>query len=175
MSLKDVSDWSHLLDSSCLIPTDILFNVKEKVTNEDGTVQQVWTDSIEKCFRSSLMVIRFQVSSGTVECHKLLLAVANPVFKSLFHGPIMMNGKKVKVNVQGTTYEAFSSLIKFIYSSPDYLPHTTDVQKMNDILNIAERYQVLQLAQEVQTVIARLHIKIESDIGETIKVENTLF
>ena len=44
------------------------------------------------------MVVPFQVSSGSVECHKLLLAVANPVFKSLFHGPIMMNEKKVKVH-----------------------------------------------------------------------------
>ena len=84
-----------------------------------------------------------------MECHKLLLAVANPVFKSLFHGPIMMNRKKVKVNVQKTTYEAFSSLIKFIYNVPEYLPATADVQKMNDILNIAERYQVKQLAKEV--------------------------
>ena len=110
-----------------------------------------------------------------MECHKLLLAVANPVFKSLFHGPIMMNGKKVKVNVQGTTYEAFSSLIKFIYNVPEYLPATSDVQKMNDIHAIAERYQVKQLAREVQMVIARFHIKVESDIHEpVIKEEDTL-
>ena len=41
MSLKDVSDWSYLLDRSCQIPTDIVFDVKEEVKNEDGTVQQV--------------------------------------------------------------------------------------------------------------------------------------
>ena len=110
----------------------------------------------------------FQVVSGGVECQKLLLAVANPVFRSLFHGPVKMNGKKV-VNVQGTTYEAFSSLIKFIYNAPEYLPATADVKKMNDILNIAERYQVKQLAQEVETVIARFHIKTESNIDEPIK------
>ena len=41
MSLKDVSDWSHLLDRSCQVPTDIVFDVIEEVTKEDGTVQQV--------------------------------------------------------------------------------------------------------------------------------------
>ena len=78
----------------------------------------------------------FQVVSGEVECHKLLLAVANPVFKSLFHGPIMVTGEKVKVNIQGTTYEAFSTLIKFIYCVPDYFPPTNDVKKLNDIIKI---------------------------------------
>jgi len=150
MSLKDVSDWSHLLDRSCQIPTDIVFDVIEEVAKEDGTIQVV---------RSS------------VECHKLLLAVANPVFRSLFHGPVKMNGKKV-VNVQGTTYEAFTSLIKFIYNAPEYLPATADVQKMKDILNIAERYQVKQLAKEVRTVIERFHVEIKRDINQPIKEEN---
>ena len=86
----------------------------------------------------------------------------------------MVNGKKVKVNVLGTTYEAFSSLIKFIYNVPEYLPPIADVQKLNDIVTIAKRYQVKQLAKEVQMVIARFHIKIESDIHLPVKEENTL-
>ena len=45
MSLKDVSDWSRLLDSSCEIPTDVVFDVREEVKKEDGTAQLVWTEN----------------------------------------------------------------------------------------------------------------------------------
>ena len=40
-----------------------------------------------------------------------------------------------------------------------------------DILNVAERYQVKQLVKEVETAIARFHIKTESNIHEPIKNE----
>ena len=68
MSLKDVSDWPSYFgpDSHCQIPTDVQFLVQERVANADGTSQ---------------------VLSGKIECHKLLLAAANPVFKELFYGP----------------------------------------------------------------------------------------
>ena len=99
----------------------------------------------------------------------MLLAIANPVFKSLFFGPIMVTGKKVKVNILGTTYEAFSTLIKFIYSVPDYLPLTADVQKLNDVLKIAESYHVMKLANEVRMTIERFHIKRMIFLGQSKK------
>ena len=86
----------------------------------------------------------------------------------------MVTGKKVKVNILGTTYEAFSTLIKFIYCVPDYLPLTADVQKLNDVLKIAERYHVIKLANEVRMTIERFHIKSENDILGPIKEERTM-
>ena len=60
------------------IPTDIQFAVKERVTNADGTNQ---------------------VLSGKIECHRLLLAAANPVFKDMFYGPSPVQGDTVVVEV----------------------------------------------------------------------------
>ena len=41
-----------------------------------------------------------QVVTGEVECHKLLLAAANPVFNSLFYGPTAVTANRVEVKVQ---------------------------------------------------------------------------
>ena len=39
MSLKDISDWRSLLDSSCQIPTDVMFVVIEELMINGRTVQ----------------------------------------------------------------------------------------------------------------------------------------
>ena len=66
MSVKDVPDWPSYLGPNCPIPTDVRFEVLEKVTNDDGTVLFL---------------------SGDIECHRFPLAAANPVFRrSLFYG-----------------------------------------------------------------------------------------
>ena len=65
MSLRDVTDWLSYLNPDSQIPTDVQFEVQERVKNLDGTVQ---------------------VLSGRIDCHRLLLAAANPTFKSMFYG-----------------------------------------------------------------------------------------
>ena len=40
-----------------------------------------------------------QVMRGEVECHKLLLAAANPVFHSLFYGATAVTANRVEVKV----------------------------------------------------------------------------
>ena len=39
MSLKDVSDWRSLLDPSCHIPTDVVFDVREEQMNNGMSVK----------------------------------------------------------------------------------------------------------------------------------------
>ena len=56
----------------------IKFLVLGKVTNADGTKQ---------------------VLSCKIECHRLLLAAANPVFKDMFYGPSPVQGDTVVVEV----------------------------------------------------------------------------
>merc|ERR1719402_1127289 len=78
-----------------------------------------------------------------------------------------------RIEVKGTTYEAFSSLANFIYDVPEYLPPTTDVKKLIDILNIAGRYQVKRLEEEVRMAMTTFPIKIEP-ISHEIDIEDPL-
>ena len=78
MSLKDVSDWPTYFGPDRQIPTDVQFVVQERVRSVDGTNK---------------------VISGKIECHRLLLAAANPVFKDMFYGPSPVQGDTVVVEV----------------------------------------------------------------------------
>ena len=60
MSLKDVTDWPSYIGPSSPLPTDVVFDIRETVIQEDGTTQEV---------------------SSRIEAHKQLLAAANSVFR----------------------------------------------------------------------------------------------
>ena len=71
--------------------------------------------------------------------------------------------------VKGTTVEAFSSLIRFIYDDPVYIPPTDDRHKLFEMQEVAEKYQVSRLVEEVRKMLVKLPVKVEM----AIKVENT--
>ena len=60
MSLKDVDNWQSYLGTSSPLPTDVVFDIRETVIQEDGTAQEV---------------------SNRIQAHKQLLAAANSVFR----------------------------------------------------------------------------------------------
>lgn len=146
MSINDVTDWSpwySYLDPSARLQPDIVLNVRERVTRNDGTVQ---------------------VSDYFMDGHKVLLAAANPVFRSHFYGPEAVKGDTLLI--EETTFDAFLVLYKFIYEVPDYLSPTDNLQKLFDIRHIAERYQAIRLVEEVNE-----RITLESDeVNERVSV-----
>merc|ERR550519_1907908 len=105
MSLKDVTDWASYLGPSSPLPANIVFDIRETVMQEDGSTREV---------------------SRRIQAHKQLLAAANSVFRSFFYGRAGFVGDTVVV--RGTTVDAFSSLVRFIYDDPDYMSPTDDRQ-----------------------------------------------
>ena len=57
-----------------------------------------------------------------------------------------------------TTFDAFSSLINFIYDVPEYLPAAVTDETLFEILNLAEKYQVKRLVEELNEMFAKLPI-----------------
>ena len=82
-----------------------------------------------------------------VGAHKLLLAGASPVFRANFFGPMRMVGEVMVV--KETTIEAFAALIDFIYWPPGKetfaLKNITSFEQLCEVVEISERYQVLEL------------------------------
>ena len=70
--------------------------------------------------------------------------------------------------VRGTTVDAFSSLVRFIYDDPDYMSPTDDRQKLLKMHELAEKYHVTRLEEEVNEMLIKRPINVEN----TIKVEN---
>ena len=92
--------------------------------------------------------------------------------RSLFYGPADIVGDTIVV--KGTTVEAFSSLIRFIqYDDPDYIPPTDNRQKLVEIHQLAEKYQVTRLIEEVKKMLIELPIKVENilEFENTFKVD----
>ena len=85
--------------------------------------------------------------TNMIGAHKLLLAGASPVFRANFFGPMRMVGEVMVV--KETTVEAFAALIDFIYWPPGKetfaLTHITSFEQLCEIVEISERYQVLEL------------------------------
>jgi len=81
-----------------------------------------------------------------IKAHKSILAAFSPVFKRMFYGALKET--KDVIPVEQTTAEAFENMIKFLYHVDiDYKNMT--VLGMFDLVNLAERYDVPKLMQEL--------------------------
>ena len=81
-----------------------------------------------------------------LKCHKFILAMASPVFKSQFFGPLKAKDDKNIEIIDGSS-EIFSDLINFVYREEHFEKfssvESTDVLK--DILQLfylGEKYQI---------------------------------
>ena len=93
-----------------------------------------------------------------IAAHKLLLAGSSPVFRKLFFGP--MKNNSAEVEIKDTTFEAFSTMINFIYEKPNTfsLINITCPQQLCEILNISERYQVTGLSNMTEKALNNFKI-----------------
>jgi len=81
-----------------------------------------------------------------IKAHKSILAAFNPVFKRMFGGALKET--KDVIPIEQTTAKAFENMIKFLYHVDiDYKKMT--VLELFDMVNLAERYDVPKLMQEL--------------------------
>ena len=100
---------------------------------------------------------------GEVTGHKLLLAMFSPVFKRGFFGPAK-EGKDV-IPVRETTLEAFKLLVDYIYNRD--IDWELSVAELYDVVNLAEKYQIPGLMEEVKK-------KIETCLTIDLSLETVL-
>ena len=117
------TNWAQFLKSDSELPTDVVFRVEERNEREETNVEKVFA-------------------------HKLLLAGASPVFRKQFFGALKEATDEVLV--QDTTIEAFTTMIHFMYMAPEEtekfaLKIPNCAQSLCELVNISERYQILEL------------------------------
>ena len=108
-----------------------------------------------------------------IGAHKLLLAGTSPVFKANFFGGMKMTGEVMFV--KETTMEAFSTLINFIYWPPEKgvfsLGHITCFEQLCNIVEISERYQILDLKKVAKQALQNLEITAKNVLTVAIIVD----
>ena len=137
--------WSLYRQADSEIPTDVIFRVTEKDSEKTG---EVWA-------------------------HWLLLAGSSPVFRKQFFGP--MKEKQEVIEIQDTTVEAFTVMINFMYRAPavSFTILQNCPQKLCEILNISERYQVVSLTGIVKECLQKLNITSQNMMFTAATAKNS--
>ena len=137
MAIVD-TDWKVFLSPNSDLPPDVSFLVR---TGED------------------------EASSKRIRAHRWALAGVSPVFRAQFCGP--MKDEREVIEVKKTTAEAFQTMIDFIYRLPRqeaFLINSNCPQKLFELLELAERYQVLDLKNVANEALKNLVVTRENMI-----------
>ena len=160
------TDWKKFLESNSEVPPDIFFLV---IGEDEGIGKD---------------------SSRTIGAHKNFLAGVSPVFRRMLFGPLKES--KDVIEVKDTTFEAFNTMIDYIYKPPSSKPffpapparksqsylgyhseatsersksdkeHPNKIrcpQKFFDLLNLAEKYELESMKQELSNFLDTLDIR----------------
>ena len=98
--------------------------------------------------------IFFLVQGKRIGAHKLFLAGVSPVFKGMLYG--LMRETADEIKVEETTFEAFDTMIKYIYhpmgGEPFNLNPVSCPQSLFELLSLATKYQIMNLAAMTSAV-----------------------
>ena len=112
--------------------------------------------------------------SPTIGAHKFILAGVSPVFRGMFYGPL--KEEREVVEVKETTYEAFDTLVKYIYHPPGGPPFNLNQincpQKLFELLTLATKYQMLKLATLTSDALESLTLNRENMIFTATVAKN---
>jgi hypothetical protein len=135
-------DWSQFLGEDSELPPDIVFNVMEQGEKEEDEILNL--EDWKTC---------------QVPAHKFLLAGVSPVFRREFFGPLKTT--KDIIDIKETTIEAFTAMINYI-CMPDGLRNISCPQTLCQILNLAERYDIVGLKESITQKLQQLTITSEN-------------
>ena len=131
-------DWSTLpalLSTSSTIPMDITFKVVDK---------------------KEQVVAKF-------EAHKMIVALHSDHFKNAFYGSGLKfkEGREGVLVIKETTKEAFEDFLGFLYEKKiDF--KSKNLRELFEILNLAEKYQVVELKQRMVNVFKNFPISMSN-------------
>jgi len=129
--------WDTFRTEYSELPTDVVFNVIENIEVEEGDIENY--------------------KAANIVAHKFLLAGVSPVFRKEFFGPLKETGTIV---IKETTIEAFTLMINYIYKPTETfdIANIKSPQTLFQVLNLAERYQIIPLVKKVEVVLESLKI-----------------
>lgn len=100
-------------------------------------------------------IIEEERVTGHIGAHRYLLATCSSVFRTEFFGLLADRGKVI--DIKETSLHAFRYLVDYIYGIKIELD--LKAQELFEILNLAERYDVQQLKEEVTEQLKALQIE----------------
>ena len=94
---------------------------------------------------------------GKLKAHKHFLAAVSSVFRKQFFGKLAE--KKAIIDIKETTYDAFKFLLNYIYNGLSDLEDGNSLEDMFEIINLAEKYDMRTLGDEISNLMYELNIE----------------
>jgi len=101
----------------------------------------------------SLSDVVFIVEEQRLPALKSLLTVKNTVFRAMF-SENFKESKEKEVVIKDTTFEAFKTLMWFLYCDLLVLKNDNDLQLIEDVLKLCDRYDAKRLMTKI-----KVHLK----------------
>jgi len=139
------------------IPFDVTFKIVE--ANDNTVTEEEEPDKGIKRAKRSTRVKKVKEVKGEIKAHTFILAASSPVFKAMFFGP-MKEGLDV-IEVKETSFEAFKKLIEYIYHV-DIECKDISIVELYDIVNLAERYDMSKLKEELMIQMKNISISMDN-------------
>jgi len=97
----------------------------------------------------------------SIGVHRFLLAAVSPVFRGMLFSQLKEIGDVVKV--KETSYEAFTTMLTYIYKAPgEEFSLTACPQKLFELLKVADKYEILSLRTLAVDALGSLTISNEN-------------
>ena len=90
----------------------------------------------------------FFVEGQPIPAFKVVLSLKNRVFKDMFSGDINQSEARVIV-IEDSTYEAFKTLIRFLYFDVLVLKDDTDIELIKELYKLSDKYLVPKLKDRI--------------------------
>ncbi|CAO4370192.1 unnamed protein product [Caenorhabditis nigoni] len=92
------------------------------------------------------------IGSKNIKAHRCILGQNSPVFKSMFSSPTMLEAQNGEIHMQDAKYDSVRAMVEFMYTGAT---ESLDQGNIDEILAIADKYEVLMLKEQCERLIAQ--------------------
>ncbi|CAB3403667.1 unnamed protein product [Caenorhabditis bovis] len=126
-------------DDSFIEDIDEKTELSIRDSNRDMWENELFTDCVIK------------VGNKQIKAHRCILGQHSPVFRSMFSSETMIEAQKGVIDILDAKYESVKAMVEFMYTgNTDAL----DSHSIDEILAIADKYEVLPLKEQCERLIA---------------------
>ena len=103
----------------------------------------------------------FVVKGQRVPALKQFLSVRNNVFRAMFSDNFKESKDKTVV-IEETSFEAFQTLILFLYSDRLVLKDENDVKFMEELFELSDRYEAIRLMRKITKKLTKIELTFKN-------------
>src|ERR1700712_3921483 len=105
----------------------------------------------------------FVIEGQPLPAHKLMFRMKSKVFRAMFSGEFKETKDK-EVVIEDTTFEAFKTLIQFIYCDRLVLKDDNDLELIHEVCKLGDRYEVPKLLEKVEDYLMTFALKSSDSV-----------